>query len=207
MTQPEFVDYYELLQISPNAQYPTIQRVFKMLAMRYHPDNPETGDVERFLLLNKAHDTLADPKRRAEYDAIYAKRQFEPVRIFETKEFDLGIDGESNRRMGILCLLYTRRRNDPDDPGLSLWELEEIMGFAREHLMFAVWYLQEHNYVRMNHQGDVSITGDGVDFVEENLPKNRLAYHYLKAAEAGTSRSAMPEEAERAGDAKAAGSV
>ena len=31
-----------------------------------------------------------------------------------------GIDGEANRRMGLLCLLYHSRRLNQDDPGLSL---------------------------------------------------------------------------------------
>src|SRR4051812_13398865 len=47
MPDSGFVDYYELLQISPNAEPETIHRVYKMLAQRYHPDNPETGDTAR----------------------------------------------------------------------------------------------------------------------------------------------------------------
>ena len=54
-------DYYEVLQISPNAEPETIHRVFRMLAMRFHPDNPETGDSQRFLELNRAYEVLSDP--------------------------------------------------------------------------------------------------------------------------------------------------
>ena len=64
MEDTGFVDYYELLQISPNAEPETIHRVYKMLAQRYHPDNPETGDIDRFLLLNQAFETLSDPGLR-----------------------------------------------------------------------------------------------------------------------------------------------
>ena len=39
-------DYYEFLQISPNAEPETIHRVYRFLAGRYHPDNPDTGDPE-----------------------------------------------------------------------------------------------------------------------------------------------------------------
>ena len=186
----DFVDFYEMLQISPNAQLQTIQRVFKMLAMRYHPDNPETGDTNRFVMITQAYETLSDPVRRAEYDAQYVKYQEKPAKIFETKDFEIGVDGEANRRMGILCLLYARRRTDPDNPGISLFALEGTMAMAREHLMFALWYLREHDLARMDHSGDFAITGVGVDFVEKNLPENRLMYHLLKAAEAGTSRTA-----------------
>jgi curved DNA-binding protein len=34
------VDYYEFLQISPNADVDTIHRVYRFLAARFHPDNP-----------------------------------------------------------------------------------------------------------------------------------------------------------------------
>ena len=195
MPENEFVDYYELLQISPHAEMETIHRVFKMLATRYHPDNPETGDVDRFLLLNKAYDTLSDPGHRANYDTHYAAHTMKPMEVFETKEFEIGVDGEANRRMGILCLLYNRRRSDPDDPGLSLLEFETMMSFAREHLLFTMWYLKEHDLARMDDKSDYVITGVGVDYVEKNLPQNRLMYKLLKAAETGSSHSSGRDEA------------
>jgi len=44
----EDVDHYEVLQLSRNADIDTIRRVFHVLAQRYHPDNKETGDEEKF---------------------------------------------------------------------------------------------------------------------------------------------------------------
>lgn len=192
----DFVDYYELLQISPNAEMETIQRVFKMLAMRHHPDNPETGSLEKFLLLNQAFDTLSNPELRAAYDALYEQRNTEPIELFEMKEFTIGVDGESNRRMGILCLLYNRRRSNPDDAGLSLLEFESMMSFPREHLMFTMWYLRERNCIRQDENSDYVITGDGVDYVESHLPSNKLLYKLLKAGESGTTRATAKETRE-----------
>ena len=63
-----FVDYYEILEISPNANSDTIQRIFRHLAKRYHPDNPDTGDASRFSVILEAHETLKDPVSRARYD-------------------------------------------------------------------------------------------------------------------------------------------
>src|SRR6516164_697655 len=97
-----FVDYYELMQISPNAEAETIQRVYRMLAGRYHPDNTNTGDMERFLRLNEAYQVLSDPQARAEYDADYRAQRLEPIEVFNLREFAVGIDGEGNRRMGLL---------------------------------------------------------------------------------------------------------
>ena len=48
MDQISFVDYYEDLQISPNADLETIERVYRLLAKRYHPDNQATGSIEKF---------------------------------------------------------------------------------------------------------------------------------------------------------------
>jgi hypothetical protein len=67
-THEEF-DYYEILQVSPNAEAGTIERVYRLLAERYHPHQRNTGNWEMFLKLYQAHMVLSDPKLRAEYDA------------------------------------------------------------------------------------------------------------------------------------------
>ena len=171
----------------------TIQRVYKLLAARHHPDNTETGDLDKFLALKRAFETLTAPGLRAEYDTLYEQRNTGPIEIFELKEFSIGVEGEANRRMGILCLLYTRRRANPEDPGLSLLEFESMMSVPREHLMFTIWYLREHNCVRQDDASDYVITGDGVDYVESHLPSNKLLYRLLKASESGTARTASRE--------------
>ena len=56
-----FVDYYEVLQISPNAQPETIQRVYRLLAQLYHPDNKESGDETLFEQVLQAYRVLSDP--------------------------------------------------------------------------------------------------------------------------------------------------
>ncbi len=190
MEEKAFVDYYELMQISPNAEPETIRRVYHLLAARYHPDNPETADYDRFVLLNDANRILSDPATRSAYDLTYKAKSQEPLNIFNLKEFTIGIDGESNRRMGILCLLYTRRRSNDEHPGMSLLEFEKLMSFPREHLMFTIWYLQSKGFIQRGEESDYSITAAGVDHVEANLPSNNVMYLLLKAAETGTTHAA-----------------
>jgi hypothetical protein len=67
-SQAAELDYYEVLQLSPNADAETISRVYRMLAFRYHPDNAKTGNSEMFLRLSEAHQILSDPEKRASYD-------------------------------------------------------------------------------------------------------------------------------------------
>jgi curved DNA-binding protein CbpA len=188
-TDGSFVDYYELMQISPNAEFETIQRVFRMLAARFHPDNLETGDTAKFVLLNEAYKTLSDPELRAEYDLRYRTQNTQPIEVFELREFAAGIEGEPNRRMGILCLLYKKRRSNPDSPGMSILELEALMSFPREHLMFTLWYLKEQDCLRQDDQSNFVITGGGVDYVETNLRSDHVLYRLLKAGETGGTRA------------------
>ena len=182
-----FVDYYELMQISSNAEVETIHRVFHMLASRYHPDNKQSGDVEKFLLLREAREILSQPDARAKYDLIREAQKLKPVSIFSLRDFAVGIDGESNRRLGVLCLLYNRRRTVLDNPGLSLLELETVMSFPREHLMFTLWYLGEKGHIRRDEHSNYMVTAEGVDYVESNLDSNKLMYRLLKAPESGDS--------------------
>ena len=188
MSDDSFIDYYELMQISPKAEQETLQRVYRMLASRYHPDNPETGDTERFLLLNQGYETLVDPDSRSAYDIAYQTQHQEPLNIFNLKEFAAGIDGEGNRRMGILCLLYNRRRANPEASGMSLLEFETLMSIPREHLVFTLWYLREKKLLRQGQESDFIISAEGVDYIDTHLPSNRILYKMLKAAESGSAR-------------------
>jgi hypothetical protein len=66
---PDTLDCYEVMQLSPHADAETIARVYRMLAFRYHPDNRETGNSEKFIRLSEAYRILGDPEKRARYDA------------------------------------------------------------------------------------------------------------------------------------------
>ncbi len=165
----EVKDYYEVLQVSPNADPDTITRVFRLLAQRYHPDNPETGNEARFRELLEAHATLHDPVQRAQYDATYGQIRRERWR-FVARGAEEGSDvaGEQQLRMKVLEILYARRRLEPHRPGLSVLDLAELMGTPLEHLDFAAWYLVQRQLVVRNDQSDLAITAAGVDAVEES---------------------------------------
>ena len=46
MQNKEFQDHYEVLEVSPNANSETIERIFRYLATRYHPDACKTNDSD-----------------------------------------------------------------------------------------------------------------------------------------------------------------
>ncbi len=160
------MDYYEFLQISSNAEPETIHRVFRFLAARFHPDNPETGNLEAFARLKQAYDVLRDPERRAHYDAASKKETTQSDALSASIDFMDDMEGELNRRLALLALLYVRRRTTPDFPQVSLAEVEERMGFPRDYLGFTTWYLRNKGYITRADNSDFALTADGVDFVE-----------------------------------------
>jgi curved DNA-binding protein CbpA len=185
MAHVEFVDYYEFLQIPPSSEAETVQRVYSLLRARYHPDNPRSGDADLFWRLNQAYQVLSDPRKRAAYDKQHQDHTSRPMAAFETREFNGGIDNEGSRRMGLLCLLYARRRSNPDSPGISILQLERLMFCPREHMLFAIWYLKDANLLRQDQASDFAITALGVDYVEKNLSSYQSMQDMLKSAEVG----------------------
>ena len=60
---------YAVLGVAPNATDDDIKKVYRSLAMRYHPDrNQAPGAEARFKAVTKAYEILSDAARRAEYD-------------------------------------------------------------------------------------------------------------------------------------------
>jgi curved DNA-binding protein CbpA len=166
-------NYYEFLQISPNAEPDTIHRVYKFLAARFHPDNPETGDAGKFSLLKEAYDVLSHPAQRAKYDSHYQQESHAPDPLSDSVDFMDQLDGELNRRLGVLALLYMQRRTNPVHPEVSLAEIELRMGFPRDYLEFTMWYLGKKAFIMAADNARYALTAEGVDFVEtqrSNVP-------------------------------------
>ena len=184
-------DYYEVLQINRNADMETVQRVYRFMASRFHPDNRKTGNAERFLQLRQAYEVLSDPERRKQYDARSAEADNEPLDIFELKDFIDGAEGEINRRLGVLSILYHRRRRNEARPCLSLLDLERRMALPREYLDFTLWYLRAKGYVKAEDNSDFSLTAAGVDYLESASGHNQVARDLMspRAASAGPSYS------------------
>ncbi len=63
-------DYYELLELQPDASPKDIKAAYYRLAMRCHPDRNADNPAaeERFKLVAEAYRTLGVPERRREYD-------------------------------------------------------------------------------------------------------------------------------------------
>jgi hypothetical protein len=64
-------DYYEILQVLPDADAEVIAAAYRSLARKYHPDHShDTAAEQRMRELNKAFAVLGDTERRRDYDAV-----------------------------------------------------------------------------------------------------------------------------------------
>lgn len=172
-------DHYETLQISPNAEPETVHRVYRLLAQRFHPDNQETGSEARFRELTEAYEVLSDPERRAKYDVGHAKQRQDRWRLVSTgAQSENDFEAEQQIRLTLLEVLYTRRRVEPETPGMFSTELEKLIGRPREHLEFTVWFLIQKKLVSRSDNSLLLITADGVEYLEANyqetLQRKRL---------------------------------
>ncbi|MBY0503279.1 MAG: DnaJ domain-containing protein [Bryobacteraceae bacterium] len=177
-------DYYEILQVNPKADQDTIQRVYRILAQRYHPDHAETGNSSLFRWVTQAYKTLGEPESRAAYDVQRAAEAVYRVKIFSKPADAQGVEGEKRKRHGILRALYTQRMNSADHPWLTIPQLEDLLSVPREHLEFALWYLREHQLVTRSDSARFVITAAGVDRAESTMPEEMLIRRPLLEAPA-----------------------
>jgi curved DNA-binding protein len=73
----DFKDYYEILGVPPNAEKKVIQKTFRQLARKVHPDvNPGDKEAEeKFKAINEAYQVLSDAEQRTKYDELRAQYQ------------------------------------------------------------------------------------------------------------------------------------
>jgi curved DNA-binding protein CbpA len=192
MGQEPFIDYYEILQLSQRADQETIERVYRLLAKRYHPDNKNTGDAEKFDALVKAYRALSDPERRAGYDVKYEAGNSHQWNIFSPASPSEGAEEDRKTYRAILSMLYTARRRDAGNAGVGIFQMEKLLGVPDKYLEFHIWYLREKGWIQRVENGGFAITVSGVDAVIENdlpLKKDRL----LPAPEESSTRIDNPK--------------
>ena len=158
-----FMDYYEILQLSPNADQTTIERVYRLLAKRYHPDNVQGGDEEKFRHILGAFRVLSDPVKRAGYDAGYERERSDRLQAFYGLSDFHEPKGDKDIQRGIISLLYAARRRDATNPGVGIYELEKLLKIPEKHLEFHLWYLKEKGWIQRIESGQFAITANGVD--------------------------------------------
>lgn len=80
----EYKDYYQILQVAPNADSNMIRRAYRILALRYHPDCGQ-GNKEKMIEITEAYNILMDPEKRKQFDREYYGRKNIYVYSYEFK--------------------------------------------------------------------------------------------------------------------------
>ena len=64
------IDFYELLEVTRDADEGTLKSAYRKLAIKYHPDKNPGCEVSeaKFKAVSHAYDILKDPQKRAAYD-------------------------------------------------------------------------------------------------------------------------------------------
>ena len=154
-------NYYEILELSENANKDTIERMFRYLAVKHHPDSG--GDKEEFSILLKAFEVLRDPVSRDAYDAQLQQQYQDNAKLAEHARQagpDVGV------RHKLLCLYYNRRRQDVSNSSIGAVTIQKKMELPEEVLEFHVWFLREKGWLKRGENGGLQITAAGVERVE-----------------------------------------
>jgi curved DNA-binding protein CbpA len=161
-----FVDYYEMLQVSANADEDTIHRVFRHLAKKHHPDVPGQGDRKHFDRLVEAHRTLTNAETRAAYDVKYQRYWNQTWKVAsEAADGQILVDDAAVRER-LLSLFYVQRRRSMRQPGMAEMEVARLVGLPLEHVDFQLWYMREKGWIQRLDNGMLAVTVDGVDMIE-----------------------------------------
>lgn len=161
-----FVDYYAILQVDPQCSVRTLEIAYRHLAKIYHPDHPQTADLDRFNNVIEAYGLLRKPDKRTTYDALYARKtgySFAPPDAHRTET--MAAVSDANMHANILLYLYKRRRACARSPGAGTYDILRTLECSDEHFEFHAWYLRKKGFIEHTEDGQYAITVEGVDHV------------------------------------------
>jgi len=103
-------DYYRTLEVHPKASQEVIEKAYKALTMKHHPDrnaDDSKGATDRTREIVEAYEVLSDPDRRRRYDMTRPPDMADAVREVHqiAKDNDLGKVFWSQGLLGVAQVL------------------------------------------------------------------------------------------------------
>lgn len=161
-----FIDFYAILRVHPECDNRTLEIAYRKLAKIYHPDHPETADVDKFNAVIEAYRALKDHAKRLAYDVQYSSHTgycFSAAETILAEERTALSDAEVHAET--LLYLYKRRRERAREPGVGVYELQRLLDCSDEAIDFHMWYLKAKGLIETTDAGTMAITIAGVDHV------------------------------------------
>ena len=147
------------------------------------PTTPVPGNATRFRMITEAYEALGTPEKRAkQYSVAHQQVQKDRWRLAaKAAETDTDFGTEQAVRMMVLEVLLSRRRLEPNEPGVFISDLEKLTGQPREHLEFTTWYLVQKKLIQRTDSSLLAITADGVERLEAHYDE-RVKIRRLRAS-------------------------
>ena len=153
-------DHHALLRAGVAGDAGSLDRLYRALAFRYHPDNRESGNVEIFLRIREAYRILSPSQAYQEELGI--------AKPLKTIGLQAELRGLKDKRLAVLGLLCQRRINDYRNAFVSPAELESLTGMSADEVGFILWYLRERGAVTLcENSPDYTISAVGVDILDD----------------------------------------
>ena len=201
----EFVDYFEVLKLSPGATPEAVESAFQSLARPFQ-NNQDSRNRKAFQRLFTAYRVLSDPPVRVIYEAEH--RAYKPVVEASPNEADpvppqtsepsldheigaKGIHDAKYVRLRMLAALYAKRLTDFDHSGMTILEIENLSACTRENLYVAAWYLREKGFIEPDNSRYL-ITVQGMD--EYETMQQPAAVGDKRAEPADSAEKAVPAD-------------
>jgi hypothetical protein len=195
----KFQDHYAILGIDPKSDMDRLLVAYTKVSEKYHPDNPETGDQEKFDAVAMAFEVLSDPALRREFDKLKGVDKDDGQPRFSGLPFFEALGRETRLRVAMLCVLYDRRRTKPFTPSMSMRQLENSLNTTEVELYFALWYLKQKELAGQDDKSSLLITVQGMDFLETHRPEPDSVMPFIKAA---ALAAVQPEASESSAEAE-----
>ena len=187
MSNQTIPNHYEALQVSQSASLDVIEKMFRFLATKHHPD--AGGDKKLFTQIVEAYEVLRDDTARAIYD-LELKQDSQEINSLIENSKEAGPDAAI--RHELLCLFYARRREQGSTPALGVVAIEKAMNMPEEVLQFHIWYFREKGWIARWEDGGFAITAEGVDQIDNNEWRKANQLHIAAAPQAAAPGAMVP---------------
>jgi len=139
------MDYYEILQVSNQAETEIIEAAYKRLSLKYHPDRNQASNAnEKMQLINEAYSVLINSEKRRQYDDEKREQYDSEMVRFDKRAID--IFGKTINVISTITKIPLKKINLSDVIGADL-------NFDEDSYRDFIEALQNEFFIEFNEEG------------------------------------------------------